>query len=70
VYWMRSNRKGVSGVPEATTVKLLGVALDKMSLYEQIIMLFWPRPSFAFEFKGSPLRKQAQEGLPEDAKLP
>ena len=74
VYWMRSNRKGVSGVPEATTVKLLGVALGalgKVLLDEQSTTLFWPRPSsFSSEIKGFPSRKQVQEGLPEGGKLP
>jgi hypothetical protein len=64
-YSTRSNRKGLWVVPEATTVKFLGVALGTMFFNPQISTLFRSRVIF-FEVKAFPSTKHFQEGVVEN----
>ena len=60
----------MSEVPDATTVKLLGVVLIAIFGSEQISTLFESKLEKLFEIKGFPSIKQVQEGREEFIKLP
>ena len=63
-YWMRSNWKGLSVVPEAITVKLLGAFVDTFCNVQRSQLLQLVEGMFD-ESKANPLIKQLQEGTVE-----
>ena len=64
MYSMRSSWKGLSVVPEAVTVKLVGVVVD-IFCNPQSSQLFRLTPGILDELKGNPLIEQLQEGTVE-----